>query len=208
MTINTYAQLQSRVADFLNRQDLASVIPTFITLAEADINRRVRHYKMVQRRTSTIPAGQYRISQPTDWLEAINLQASGAEGPYRLRYLSHADIDAERLANASGAPSYYSLVGEEIEVCPTPTATTAVEQIYYGKTASLSDVLASNWILASHPDAYLYGALLHSAPYLDEDPRVAVWNAGYERAIAGMNDTSEKSMTSGGVLLRRSRTFG
>ena len=43
MAITTYAELQSNITDFLNRDDLASVTPTFISLAEADMQRQVRH---------------------------------------------------------------------------------------------------------------------------------------------------------------------
>ena len=39
MTITTYATLKTAIADFLNRDDLTSVIPTFIALAEADMQR-------------------------------------------------------------------------------------------------------------------------------------------------------------------------
>ena len=49
MAITTYAELQSAVADFLNRDDLTSVIPTFIDLAEAQMQRTIRHHKMMQR---------------------------------------------------------------------------------------------------------------------------------------------------------------
>ena len=43
-----YSELKSAIADFLNRQDLTSVIPTFIKFTEADINRKLRHRRMVE----------------------------------------------------------------------------------------------------------------------------------------------------------------
>ena len=43
MALNTYTALKTSIADFLNRDDLTSVIPDFIALAEAQINRDVRH---------------------------------------------------------------------------------------------------------------------------------------------------------------------
>lgn len=208
MTIATYSQLQTRIADFLNRQDLTAVIPTFITLGEADMNRRLRHYRMVKRARTTLLAGLYRVAQPQDWVQAINIQVTGSRGPHRLEYLSPTDIDSARQVEATGEPRYYSFVSSEIEVAPTPTTDIEVEQIYFGRLPALSDAAPSNWLLASYPDAYLYGSLLHSAPYLDEDARVAVWLAGYERAMAGLEEENRRSTTSGGVLHRRLRTFG
>ena len=39
MAITTYAELKSSIANWLNRDDLTSVIPDFISLTEAGINR-------------------------------------------------------------------------------------------------------------------------------------------------------------------------
>lgn len=204
MSLDTYSGLKAEIANFLNRADLTDVIPTFITLAEADMNRRLRALPMVRRKTSTLLAGSYRIAQPADWIEAINIQADGV----RLRYAAPDDIDELRQTSGTGEPRYYSLIGSEIEVVPTPTSDVTVEQIYYAKTPALSDAAPTNWILTTNPDAYLYGALQHAAPYLDEDPRIAVWLAGYERAISGINGSSKTSSTSGGALIRRPKTFG
>ena len=38
MSISNYNDLKSSIADFLNRDDLTAVIPTFIELAEADMS--------------------------------------------------------------------------------------------------------------------------------------------------------------------------
>ena len=38
----TYSELKSNIADWLNRSDLTSVIPTFISLAENRLNRQLR----------------------------------------------------------------------------------------------------------------------------------------------------------------------
>ena len=54
MAITTYAELQSAVADFQNRDDLTSVIPTFISLAEAQMQRVIRHHKMMNRAEAEI----------------------------------------------------------------------------------------------------------------------------------------------------------
>ena len=66
MTITNYSNLQSTVADFLNRSDLTSVIPVFIQLAEAQINRDLRHWKMETRATATIDAGDQYSQVPPD----------------------------------------------------------------------------------------------------------------------------------------------
>ena len=54
MPITTYTELKAAIADFLNRDDLSAVVPTFISLAEADIQRRVRHWRMEKRSTAEL----------------------------------------------------------------------------------------------------------------------------------------------------------
>ena len=46
MALDTYANLKTAIADFLNRDDLTSSIDDFIDLAEAQMNREVRHWDM------------------------------------------------------------------------------------------------------------------------------------------------------------------
>ncbi len=48
MAITSYSTLQTSIGDWLNRADLTAVIPDFITLAEAQFNRNIRHRKMVE----------------------------------------------------------------------------------------------------------------------------------------------------------------
>ena len=54
MAITTYSELKDAVGDWLNRDDLTSVIPNFIALAEAQFNRTIRHRKMVTRSDATL----------------------------------------------------------------------------------------------------------------------------------------------------------
>ncbi|TAE78733.1 MAG: hypothetical protein EAZ84_00410, partial [Verrucomicrobia bacterium] len=75
MSIDTYAELQSAIADWLDRQDMTAVIPSFISLAEADINRVLRDYRMEKRSTAQVDA-QYS-ALPIDWLETIRVQIVG-----------------------------------------------------------------------------------------------------------------------------------
>jgi hypothetical protein len=205
MSLSTFAGLKGEIADFLNRQDLTTKIPTFITLAEADLNRRVRHYEMIKRKTTTLYANGYRLPQPDDWLQAANMQCDGV----RLLLSTETEIDVIRNETDGVTPTHFCPVGNEIEFAPAPASNVTIEQIYYARIAALSDSATSNWLLLKFPDAYLYGSLIHSAPYLDEDPRVATWNAGYERALTGIAENNRRSMTSGGRLVRRfTKTFG
>jgi len=72
----------------------------------------------------------------------------------------------------------------------------------------LADDNTSNWLLETAPDIYLYGALLHSAPYLAEDTRVAVWAQMYSAAVQNLNNQSERVKNSGTGIRLNIRGLG
>ena len=69
MALDTYANLKTAIADFLNRDDLTSSIDDFIDLAEAQMNREVRHWDMEKRATAVLNT-QY-TALPNDFVEPI-----------------------------------------------------------------------------------------------------------------------------------------
>lgn len=174
MALANYTDLQTSIADFLNRDDLTTVIPTFITLTEADMNRSIRHWRMENRASASINSQYSAI--PTDFLEPIRLHIES--GPYQpLDLISSSDMQQRRAAaaDAAGKPQFYAFTQGELEFYPTPNASYDLEMNYYAQIPALSASVTSNWVLEYFPDAYLYGSLVHSAPYLAEDARANVW---------------------------------
>lgn len=203
MPISTYAELKSAVADWLNRDDLTSVISSFIALAEADLNRTLRDYRMEKRSTATLEA-QYS-ALPGDWVETIRLQLT--DGTSRLELVSDgalADLRAMR-SDATGKPTHYAHTAGGLELFPTPDASYEAELVYVAKVPTLSDTATTNWLLSAAPDVYLYGALVQSAPYLKDDARATVWAGLYQSAITNLNAASERSRYSGSGLRLRIR---
>lgn len=199
--MQTFAALKSAIADFLNRDDITAVIPTFVALAEADMNRKVRAIPQETRSTATLDAQFSGL--PTDWLETISLRISGADN--RLVLASAAEIADLRAWNEdqAGEPTHYAHVAGGLELYPTPDDTYTAELVYYAKITALSADGDTNWVLTNHPDAYLYGSLIHSAPYLKDDPRVEVWASLYANAIQSINQASQDAKFSGtGLRLR------
>jgi hypothetical protein len=203
MPLSTYSELKSAVADFLNRDDLTAVIPTFIALTEADINRTLRDYRMEKRSDATLDA-QYS-ALPNDWLETIRLQLVGSTSRLELAPDGAlADLRAAR-GDLVGKPTHYAHTAGGLELYPTPDGEYTAELVYFAKAPALSDTVASNWLLTAAPDAYLYGALTQSAPYLKDDQRAVVWAGLYQNAINNLNSASERARYSGSGLRLRNR---
>jgi len=53
----------------------------------------------------------------------------------------------------------------------------------------------TNWLLSKSPQIYLYGTLLHAAPFLNDDSRLPVWSALFEDAVKALNDQDKRRMS-------------
>lgn len=200
MAISTYAELKSAIADFLDRDDLTSVVDTFIALAETDLNRLIRHWRMEGRSTAEIDT-QYS-AVPADFLEPIRFYIT-SNNTQPLELISQAELLDRKYnnGNTGGMPRFYAVTAGELEVFPVPDSTYDAELYYYKRLSALSDSNTTNWLLTYYPDAYLYGALMHSAPYLKDDARIQIWSGLFQNAIASINLESDKAKF-GGTGLR------
>lgn len=205
MAISTYAELKSAIADFLNRDDLTSVIPTFVSLAEAGIKRDVRHWRMENRATADLDS-QYE-ALPARWASPVRLIITGSPS-YELMPIGQAEMARLRASNnAAGRPQYYALTQGELEFYPTPDATYTLEMVYYEAPAALSADGDTNWLLTNFPDVYLYGSLVHTAPYLSDDARAQVWAALYQSAVDKIAIDEQRAKYGGSGLRIKIRSF-
>jgi len=209
MAISNYANLQTTIADFLNRDDLDSVIPTFIQLGESQMNRDIRHWEMEARASGQQSQGDQYMQLPADWLETIRFHLT-SQGTDAVELASLASIADKRAAvdDQAGRPRFYAHVRGEFELFPTPDEDTDFELLYYQKIPALSDSNTTNWLLEYAPDIYLYASLAHSAPYLQEDARIAVWAQMYSAAVSQLNAQSERVKNSGSGIRLNIRGLG
>lgn len=209
MAITNYTNLQSTISDFLNRDDLDSVIPTFIQLAEAQMNRDIRHWEMETRVSGQQSQGDQYMQVPADWNETIRLTlTAGGTSVLELLGLGSMADKRAKAENVLDTPRFYSHVRGEFELYPTPDEDTDFELLYYAKIPALSDSNTTNWLLEYAPDVYLYGALGHSAPYLQEDARLAVWAQMYAASVQNLNNQSERVKNSGTGIRLNIRGLG
>lgn len=183
MPLASYSDLQAEVASWLRRSDLSAEIPTFIALAEAQMNRRLRVRPMAALVSASWNA-EY-VPLPGDFLAEREVSViDGTGGKHRLAYLAPEPMDLAARAPSSGRPRFYGLYGGQLRLHPAPDQTYAAELVYLQAIPALSDGAPSNWLLTAHPDAYLYGALAQSAPYLKADERLSTWSSLFLGVLA------------------------
>ena len=81
MSIGTYAELKTSIANFLARDDLTAQIPDFIQLAEGRMSRELETREQEKRSTATLTSGDEYIALPTDMREVREVKLNTS--PYR-----------------------------------------------------------------------------------------------------------------------------
>lgn len=206
MAITTYSELKTAIADWLNRDDLTSTIPNFIALAEAQMNRTIRHRKMVTRSAATLDTPYFAV--PSDWQANIRFMLTTNPVTPLVYVTPEQMIEDQQIYAANGQPMFFTMVGQQFEVLPVPDGSYPAELLYYAKIPSLSDAEPTNWLLIESPDIYLYGALVQSAPYLKEDERIGTWASLYQKLHDDMLMADERARIGSSKLVPRIRTFG
>lgn len=200
MALATYSDLKTAVASWLARSDLTLTIPDFITLAEARINRELRTREMVEQETAAVSTQALAI--PDDFVEVLRFTLD-TESDRPLEYRPVEDSDLRVAGVTSGQPRWFSVVGGEFRFYPAPDGEYTYTLDYYARVPALSDSATSNWLLTKAPDLYLYGALCESAPFLQEDARLGVWESRFQAAKRSLHAAEARAKrTSGSRRMR------
>ena len=199
--LSTYEELQDSIALWLARDDLSTPIVDFIRLAESRINRDLRVREMITQATGTLTSGDPELSLPDDFLQVeLFTLATATTLVLKPRPSSDAYL---RTGNENGEPKFYSIVGTNFIILPTPDGGYDYTLEYYAEIPALSDSNTSNWLLEKAPDVYLYAALIESAPFLQNDDRTPVWAAAYASAIASLTSSDANARQFAGAMQMR-----
>ena len=199
MAISTYSELNTAVANWLDRDDLTDRIPEFIALCEARFNRLLRIRAMEYKQTASTVAGQRNLALPTGFIQMRNLQMN-ASPIVPMQYVTPEIYDRLYGSTSSGTPEMYTIIADEIQLGPIPASVQTIEMLFYKKFDALTAVATTNWMITNAPDVYLYGCLLEAEPFIMNDPRVQLWATAFKQAIADMQEQDNKDRHSGSAL--------
>lgn len=175
MAISNYSELKSAIAKWMDREtdaDFSGQAADFVTLAEAQLNRKLKGVGADVSLTGSVGSrsidiSSYNVKEPiavflkdsvtSDELELI--QKSDGTFPY---------------LDENGEPEIWSVDGNNIDFdCPLDQAY-QFRFRYYGRFA-LSDAAPTNDLLTENPDVYLAACIVWGASYIDDDGRLSKW---------------------------------
>jgi hypothetical protein len=199
MAISNYSELQTAVANWLDRDDLSARIPEFISLAEARFNRLLRLRSMESKQTASTVSGQRNYNLPASYIQMRNFQLNTSPIT-TLSYVTPEIYDRLWGGSSGGIPKFYTIVADEISLGPIPGSVITMEMLFYKRFDNLSASTTTNWLLTYAPDIYLYASMLEAEPFIMNDERVPLWATALERAITDMQEQDNKDRHSGSAL--------
>jgi hypothetical protein len=180
-----YTTLQTQVASYLHRTDLASQIPTFIELAEAYMFRELHIKEMQVSVTGTTTSGYATL--PADFGSVSRVTVTYANYTKALDYIA--------LGNAptatTSAPAYYSLENDKLRIWGAADGQ-AYTLYYIPAIQNLSATVPTNWLLDNAPELYLDAACLQGAKYTRNDAEVAKLTDNVAMSIDSVKRFSER----------------
>ena len=199
MAISNYTELQTAVANWLDRDDLTARIPEFIALAEARFNRVLRIRSMEAKYTANTVAGQRNLALPASYIQMRNFQVN-SNPLTTLSYVTPEIYDRLWGGSTSGTPKFYTILANEVSFGPIPATVMEVEMLFYKKFENLSGSVATNWLITNAPDIYLYGSMLEAEPFIMNDERVPLWAQALQQGISDLQEQDNKDRHSGSAL--------
>jgi len=197
MAYDTYAGLQTTVADWLHRSDLTAQVPDFISLAERVINRRLNIFPRELETPIVAPTVSRFTALPSDYGQPIALYMTDIDPREQLAYVLPQQLNVDE--SAALRPEYWAVDGANIAF-ESKSDQAYTMTLRYQQNTLLSDSAPMHATFARYPDLYLYGALAQAAPYMRDDARWPAWEAKFKSLLR--EAAQDATMTGGAAELR------
>lgn len=197
MSVSTITELQTAISDRLARSDFTTAqLNECIALCEARMRRALSTLDM-----ETVKVNYTIYAEFCDCPPNFNSVRSFMLNGSTRRPLTFMADDAQALSFPnSDCPRYFSVVGNQFRFAPVPSSTQTATLVYYQQIPSLATATPKNWMLTSHPDAYLYGSLYEAAIRVRDIEAAQGYKMLFDDAIGSIQrDSSERRWGGNGM---------
>ena len=198
MSFTNYTELVAELdgaTGYLHRTDLTDKIPDFIRICESKLNRKLKLLLQETETTLTATIGSRLMAVPTRFGTPIALWLTTYEPRDELTYLTP---DKLPVTTGNGGSDYYTVDGAYIAT-ENPADQAYTYTLRYWTKFDIATT-TTNTVLTNYPDVYLYGTLMASIPYTQDNSQFDLWNGLFEQGIR--EALSETNATKGKALLR------
>lgn len=189
----TYDELVTNIRNYTevgSNVFTASVINTFITMAENRILRDIDLDVFKLEATGTMTTGNKFLTAPTNLLTHRYLILTSATNEQLFLDFRDTSFMKEYWPDGSdtGTPKYYSVWDQNtFYVAPTPNANFSVELGYVYSPTQLSSTNPTTWVSINAPEALLYACLIQAYSYTKgPTDMLQYFENSYKQAVQGL----------------------
>ena len=192
MSITSFSELKTAVADWMNRDDLSDArITDFIDIATNRIFHVLRIPAMEKFVAITVDSNG-KIALPSDFLEAKDVLFNDKP----LERISLTEFYSRGISQ--GQPIAFSRESEYLRLSPNPGNVAGMKMIYYAEPPRLSSTVTTNEVFGIAPELYLYGALVAAGTYLGSPvEKMQIWSESFNDTMQRMTDHARQAEVSG-----------
>lgn len=175
MAITSFDTLKTAIKSELARTNLDNTrLEEAIRSVEHDLEQEDDFVAafLETRATNTFTTGDQYLGLQADVIEGRPIKSLKITNPVSpaLEFKPPYFLDAIEANDTQGQPLFYTLVGQQIRVVPTPDSAYPVEMIYFAQIPQLGDgtggTVTTNKILTNNPDLYKWGAISDLLPFV------------------------------------------
>lgn len=179
MALANYTDLIASInssAGWLHRNDLGTIAPDWVTLAEAAMNYggvlpngtivdglRVGSQETII--TVATTAGTQTVALPTDFLQMRKIYYTLSGVRVELVERPPTPMGIQELSNVNAPPLTYYIQGSSLYLIPIPDQTYTITLDYYAKIGPLA-TSSTNWLMTQSPMTYLAGSIVQGALWM------------------------------------------
>ncbi len=196
MAITTYAELVTALTtNWMHRDDLATVAPEAIAIAEAKFNRRLRTKHQELALAATAIDSSYQIAIPSNFRAVKRLWRTDSPtmplGVKSLEFIIKRSWAAEKALNYCVEDATFRFDGNG-----------TVAGVLLRNIPALSGSNTTNWLLTAEPDVYLYNCMAEMTKYVGNMERASYWEQLGDRKIDEINRIENADQFSGSLTVR------
>ena len=199
MSISTYAELQTAVANELRVSNLTARIPEFISQGENRINRNLRVREMEEQVEVTYSASatDNYIAIPAGYIDKVQL-AMKKKTQDRKDYVPLKYVAPTQFFYYTGDKAYYHnnaisnyrfymhyTMRDQFEMARSVDEDHDVLIHYYKRWDIETD--STNWLLTNHEDLYLFSAMIAAQRYIKKEERDVSWRSDFDAVVSELN---------------------
>lgn len=189
-----YLDLRLAVSEHVGNRAISDAFPRLVRMAENTLNKKLRTRKQMATATLVFSGGVAPL--PADCLEIISLFGPNGEP---MRATSLADVQFPR-----SSWQQYAIDGTNVRVYGLTGNRTlryfaAIPTLTTGPTAT-------NWLLADHPQVYLYAVGFEAAKFLRDPELAAMTDQLFAGALNDLKIDDDRSRWANGVVRMQAAT--